>query len=389
MPKVYFAKDNMCTTKKLEMKKICDYFTANGWGITTDMGQADTVFCPTCVGWKIKEEKSLERLREANNSGKRVVSFGCLNNFNPAAVAEVHKGICIPAQKIEDTALLIENPKVAFSDIAEPSTFKSKEDYRLYDLTKRYVNIVDGCSFMCIYCPHRIGLGRIKSRSQDQILAQIRELVADGAKTIVLTGMETALYGMDTGTPYPVLLKKVLEIDAFFEIHVAQFNPYGVGRYYDDLLPLFSNSRITDIQIPIQTASERILKLMRRPLGIREVGSFLKSVRDKNKTAVLRTDLIIGFPTETEEELKESLKFTVDVFDEVAAYAIEIRGGLPIEKFKEQAYSTEEIKRRIDFAVKFIEDHGKMAHKGQQGEDLSLIDLEARKETLRKAKRGL
>jgi len=389
MPKVYFTEDNMCTTKKLEVKRIYDYFVANGWTVTMEMDQADIIICPTCVGWKIKEQKSLERLRMANKLGKEVVSFGCLNNFNPVGVAAVHSGICIPAQSLEQVAFLIKEPKVKFCDIPEPSTFKSKEDYRLYDLTKRYVNIVDGCSFACIYCPHRIGLGRIKSRPQQEILTQIKDLVSGGVRIVVLTGMETALYGMDIGTSYPELLRKVLEMDSCFEVHVAQFNPFGVIRYYNDLLVLFSNDRLTDIQIPIQTTSERILKLMRRPLGVEKIGGFLKIVRNNNKSAILRTDLIVGFPTETEEELNESLRFAVDVFDEIAVYAIEIREGLPIEKLKGQAHSSEEINRRIDFAVKFIEDRGKMAHKGQQGEDLSLRNVEMRKEALRKAKREL
>lgn len=390
MSKVYFTEDNMCTTKKLEVKRIHDYFIANGWTIAPEMNQADIIICPTCVGWKIKEQKSLECLRIANSLQKKVVSFGCLNNFNPSGVAAVHDGLCIPAQNLEQVASLIEEPKVKFHEIPEPSTFKSKEDYRLYDLTKRYVNIVDGCSFACIYCPHRIGLGRIKSRKQQEILAQIKDLVSGGVRIVVLTGMETALYGIDIGTSYPELLKMVLEVDPSFEVHVAQFNPFGVIKYYNDLLPLFSNSRVTDIQIPIQSSSERILKLMRRhSLDVKKIGKFIQMVRKNNKTAVLRTDLIVGFPTETEEELNESLRFVVDTFDEIAVYAIEIRKGLPIEKLKDRAYSSEEIDRRINFAVKFVEDKGKMAHKGQQGEDLSLHDVEMRKEALRKAKREL
>jgi len=387
MPKVYFTEDNMCTTKKLEVKKIFDYFIANGWDKTSQMECADIVICPTCVGWKVKEEKSLERLLEANKSGKKVVCFGCLNNLNPASVAKVHKGICVPSQELTKIASLIENPKVALCDIAEPSTFKSREDYRLYDLTKRYVNIVDGCSFTCVYCPHRVGLGRIKSRSRKGIISQIKNLVKDGVKIIVLTGMETALYGMDIGDSYPGLLLEVFEAGPGFEVHVAQFNPLGIVRYNKELSPLFSNSRVTDIQIPVQTSSERILKLMRRPSGVKEVGNFMKSVRDNNKTAVFRTDLIVGFPTETEEELRESLRFAVSIFDEIAVYGIEIRSGLPIEKFIKDAYPPEEINRRIDFAVKYIEDNGRMAHKGQQGESLSLIEVENRKEALRRLKR--
>lgn len=389
MSKVYFTEDNMCTTKKLEVRRIYDYFIANNWVVTKNAQEADIIICPTCVGWDVKEKKSLERLLEVNKTGKKIVSFGCLNNFNPEAVSKVHNGVCIPAQSLEAIADLIPNPKVKFSDIKSPSEFKSREDYRLYDLTKRYVNIVDGCSFTCVYCPHRIGLGSIKSRPQEEILWQIRSLAAGNLRILVLTGMETALYGIDIGSTYTELLKDVLEIDAFFEIHIAQFNPYGVVKYYNSLLPLFSNTRVTDIQIPIQTSSERLLKLMKRPLGVDQVGKFMKAVRSNNKSAVLRTDLIVGFPTETEEELIESLKFAVDIFDEVAVYAIEIRSGLPIEKLKDKAYPPEEIKRRIDLAVNFVENKGRMSHKGQQGESLSLLEVEARKEALRKAKKRL
>lgn len=385
MQKVYFTKDDMCTTLKLEVKRIYDFFVANGWEITTDPVQSDIIISPSCVGWENLEKKSLERLETMNRLGKTVISLGCINHFNPEDVAKVHSGTCIPTQNLEQISALIPNASVKLLDIPEPSTFKNKEDYRLYDLSKRYVNIVTGCSFSCVYCPHRIGLGRVRSRPVEQILEQIKDLIENGVRIVVLTGMETALYGKDIGTSYPILLKRVLELDATFDIHVAQFNPIGISKYYDDLLPLFLNERVTDIQIPIQSKSSRILKLMHRPLATEKVGEFLRIVKNKNKRVVLRTDIIVAFPSETEEELKETLCFVSEIFDEVAVYAIEIRKGLPVEKMKEQAYSLEETQRRIKFATKFLEDKGILAHGGQQTDEY-LIELEKRRIALRKAR---
>lgn len=388
MPAIYFTEDDMCTTQKLEIKRIHDYFVANNWSVVVDPEQADIVFCVTCSGWEKLENISLDRLRKLEHLGEKVISIGCVNDVNPCAVAEIHSGRCIPTQKLREVEDLIPNPKVKLREIPEPSTFRCKEDYRLYDLTKRFVNIASGCSFSCSYCPHKTGLGLLKSRTVEHILKQIENLVAGSVKIVVLTGMETAYYGRDIGTTYPYLLRKVMEVDLNYEIHVAQFNPAGVLKYYDELLPLFSSERVTDIQIPIQTTSSRLLKLMHRPLKTEKIGRFLKEVRKNNKKAVLRTDIMVGFPTETIEELNETLRFVTDVYDEVAVYAFEFRKGLPAEKLKDLAFAHEEMERRVEFATNFVENKGKMAHGGQQS-DVSLIEVEKRKEEIRKNRKGI
>jgi len=388
MGSVCFVADDMCTTLKLEVKRIHDYFVANDWGIANTYDDADLIICPTCVGWKKLEENSLERLSDLSVYGNKVVSLGCLNSFNPSAVALVHKGICVSTQKLDNISSLIPDSKVKLGDIPEPSTFRCKEDYRLYDLTKRYVNISLGCSFSCTYCPHKIGLGPLKSRRVEDIVSQIEDILKM-LRILVLTGMETAFYGNDIGSSYPILLKKVLKIDSDFEIHVAQFHPAGVVRYYNEILPLFSNHRITDIQIPIQTTSDRLLKLMNRPRKIQnKLKKFMNEVRKKNKKAVFRTDIIVGFPTETLEELYETLNFVSDVFDEVAVYACEIREGLPVNKLVDSAYDKKELNKRVKLATDFVETKGKMVHGGQQA-DLSLNEIEKRKEDIRNKRNAL
>lgn len=386
MSLIYFADDDMCTTKKLEMRRIQDFFTLNGWEVTRDPDKADMVICPTCSGWEKLEQKALETLKGLQYLGDKVIALGCVTDVNPDGVKQVHAGRCISSLHLDKIAELIPNPKVKLEAVPEPSVFRTKEDYRLYDLTKGFVNIASGCSFACSYCPHKIGLGSRISRTEEHILKQIEGLVAEGVRIVVLTGMETAFYGLDIKTDYPNLLQKVLDFHHGYEVHVAQFHPLGILKYYDRLLPLLQNERVTDIQIPIQTTSERLLKLMNRPPGTDKIGEFLREVKKKNRVAVLRTDIMVGFPSETMEELDETLNFVTEVFDEVAVYGFEMRKGLAAEKLMDQSFSKEEIERRVAYGAKIVEERGAMAHGGQQA-DVSLIEIENRKQAIRDAKK--
>jgi MiaB/RimO family radical SAM methylthiotransferase len=383
---VYFSDDDMCTTKKLEMRRIQDFFRLNSWDVTRDPDKADIVICVTCSGWEKLEQKSLETLKGLQYLGDKVIALGCVTDVNPDGVKQVHAGRCISSLQLDKVSELIPNPKVKFEEVPEPSVFRTKEDYRLYDLTKRFVNIAGGCSFACSYCPHKVGLGSRISRTEEHILKQIEGLVAEGVRIVVLTGMETAYYGLDIKTDYPNLLKKVLDFSNVYEVHVSQFHPAGILKYYNRLLPLLQNERVTDIQIPIQTTSDRLLKLMNRPPGTERIGEFLCEVKKRNKVAVLRTDIMVGFPSETMEELDKTLNFVTGVFDEIAVYGFEMRKGLAAEKLMDQSFSKEEIERRVAYGAKIVEERGVMAHGGQQA-DVSLIEIENRKQIIRDTKK--
>ena len=385
MSSFFFTPDEMCTSLKLEMKHIQDFFLANDWTPAPAAFKADLVLCITCSGWVKLEQNSLKTLASLQDVPGRVVCVGCVNEVNPDAVARVHSGPRISTRHLEDIEAYIEDLKVRLVDVPAPSTFRNKEDYRLYDLTKRYVNICLGCSFACSYCPHRVGLGKLRSRTVEDILEQVRGLIKECVKTVVLTGMETALYGRDIGTTYPELLRSVLELDDSYNVHIAQFHPVGVEQYFDELVELCSNERITDIQIPIQTTSRRLLKMMNRPSLSERLAEFLGNIKAANSKVILRTDVIIGFPKETMEELDATLEFATTYFDEVAAYGIELRKELPAGKYIPDQFPRQEIDRRIDYAMDFVESRGCMAHGGQQA-TVSLLEIEERKQAMRKAK---
>jgi len=376
----------MCTTLKLETKRLQDYFVANGWSVVDQPENADKIICGVCVGWSSIENASLQSLKDYSVFGDKVAAVGCVEGLDPELVKKVDPGRSESLYKLSLAEELIQNPIVNIDKIPEPSTFRSPADYRLYDLSKRFVNVALGCSFNCSYCLHKKSIGDRKSRTLDHILEQIKFLVEEGGvKTIVLTGLETGMYGREIGTNFPSLLNKVLDSEGNFDIAVGQFHPSGFEHFESELTDLFSNPRIVDLQVPIQSTSSRLLALMNRPSLPSRIGQVLKEISTVNPGIVLRTDLIVGFPSESFEEFSNSVDFAAEYFDEISIYCFESKKGLAAAKV-ESIVPKQEIERRKYFAIKVFSERGKLFHSGSQKDERDLDGLEQKRENQRKSK---
>ena len=145
--------------------------------------------------------------------------------------------------------------------------------------------------------------------------------------------------------------------------------------------------RVTDLQLPIQTTSSRLLKLMNRKYTASSVVAFVEQVHHTNDTLFLRTDLIVGFPTETQEELEESLMFVIRYFDEVAVYGFELKKGTPIAATSLDMWDSETIAKRVQEATSRLDKAGLLVHSGGQ-EVLSLSLSDQKKEQMRYIRRA-
>ena len=347
--KFFITEDDMCTTQKLNLARVQKWVEANGHQVIEDVDQADKVLCMTCNGWSLLEQSSYDRIKKLSpDHADKMIVMGCVVDSHPGKVAEIWQGPTVRTRSdvpysFQGIETHFPDFQIKLSDIPAQSMFRRKEDYRDFNPARRFINIAEGCSFNCTFCTHKPGLGNRRSRPLDEIIGQIDQCVKEGVRIVHLMGMETALYGRDVGSSYPEMLKAVLEYDDSYEIHVAQFNPDGIDRYYDELLPLMQNRRVRDIQTPIQSTSERLLKMMNRKDYTSQVGPFMKSVRAVNPSACLRTDLIVGWPTETDEERIASLDFAGEHFQEIAVYTIELSPDLAAWKYQPQAFSPERL----------------------------------------------
>jgi len=389
--KFFITEDDMCTTQKLNLARVQKWIEVNSGTVVQSPEEADKILCMTCNGWSLLEQRSYERIENLDSQfHDKLIVMGCVVDSHPGKVAARFSGPTVRTKSKEALSFsgiqeLFPEFKVRLEDVPAQSIFRRREDYRDYNLSKRFINISEGCSFSCSFCTHKPGLGPRRSRRLEDILDQISRCVEENVRVINLMGMETALYGIEVGSSYPDMLRKVLELSDTYEVHIAQFNPEGIHKYYHELLPLFKNPRVSDIQVPIQSTSTRLLKMMNRHNHAEEIGSFMHEVRAANRRAVLRTDLIVGWPTETEEERLASLDFAGQHFDEIAAYAIELSPDLPAWKYQDKAFSSEELSQILAQSREYLKAYNVVVHSGQQ-DDSSMFTAEEMRKKLREKK---
>ena len=171
------------------------------------------------------------------------------------------------------------------------------------------VNIEEGCLDACAFCSTKLVKGKLRSEPEDAIVEQVRRLVEDGCLEIQLSGQDCACYGFDTGTNLANLTQKILvQVSGNYKIRLGMGNPRHILGYKDALLECFQDNRLYQfLHVPVQSGSERILQLMNRKHSVEDFRSFALELQEKFPLFTLSTDLIVGFPGETDADFQETL----------------------------------------------------------------------------------
>lgn len=171
------------------------------------------------------------------------------------------------------------------------------------------VNIEEGCLDACAFCSTKLVKGRLQSQPEDAIVEQVRRLVDDGCLEIQLSGQDCACYGFDTGTNLANLTQKILaQVPGNYKIRLGMGNPRHILGYKDALLECFQDERLYQfLHVPVQSGSERVLQLMNRKHSVKDFRNFALELQEKFPLFTLSTDLIVGFPGETDVDYQETL----------------------------------------------------------------------------------
>ena len=172
------------------------------------------------------------------------------------------------------------------------------------------VNIEEGCLDACAFCSTHLVKGRLKSYAPEGIIEQVQRLVADGCTEIQLTGQDCACYGFDIGTNLATLTQSILaHVPGNYKMRIGMGNPRHVCGYADALLECFQDERIYKfIHIPVQSGSDNILKAMNRRHTAEDFRRLAEEFNKRFPLATLSTDLIVGYPGETESDFRETLR---------------------------------------------------------------------------------
>lgn len=266
-------------------------------------------------------------------------------------IPELIEKVAIEKEKVVD---IIENTE----EIVEGLPAK-----RLFD-HKALVNIMFGCNNFCTYCIVPYTRGREKSRAPEAIVAEVKGLVADGVKEIMLLGQNVNSYD-GNGTSFAELLKMLNDVDGLERIRFMTSNPKDLS---DELVEAFAvcDKLCRNLHLPIQSGSNRVLKRMNRKYTREDYLKLIEKLRKTVPDITLSTDIIIGFPGETNEDFEETLSIVKEVeYDSAFTFIYSIRKGTPAEKFEDQIDESEK-HRRFDLLVDAVNEISEKKNKAYQ-----------------------
>lgn len=234
---------------------------------------------------------------------------------------------------------------------------------RLFD-HKALVNIMFGCNNFCTYCIVPYTRGREKSRAPEAIVTEVKGLVADGVKEIMLLGQNVNSYD-GNGTSFAELLKMLNDVDGLERIRFMTSNPKDLS---DELIEAFAvcDKLCRNLHLPIQSGSNRVLKRMNRKYTREDYLKLIEKLRKTVPDITLSTDIIVGFPGESNEDFEETLSIVKEVeYDSAFTFIYSIRKGTPAEKFEDQIEESEK-HRRFDLLVNAVNEISEKKNKAYQ-----------------------
>ena len=300
-----------CTLNQADSDIIANILKCNNIS-TTSEGEADIVIVNTCTVKKPTEQKILYRLETLEKAKKKIIVTGCMAGANRDLI-----------EKYAPNASIVTTNNIAkIPGVIESTFLGQKRTINSYHKTDRLiffaptknviskVQINDGCASSCAFCETKFARGPLNSFSEELIFKAVELSVNNGAKEIQLTSQDMGAYGLDRGTNIAKLMKRLSEIEGDFKVRVGMLNPEHLGKYLDGFVEALKSDRFYKfVHLPVQSGSNRVLREMNRMYTIEQFDAYVAKLRAEIPQITIETDVIVGYPTENEEDFEQTLEF--------------------------------------------------------------------------------
>lgn len=286
---------------------------SSGYEIVEGEENADIVVVNSCAVKDPTEVKIARRIRELLDRGKKVIVTGCLPHVNPDAIDERVSAV-LGVKSIDRIVQAVEYALRGEKLISVPDWRKRNLDKLDFPrLSPRGVHfilpIAEGCLNGCTYCATRSARGVLKSYSPEKIVEWVKWAIRQGYKEIWLSAEDTGCYGFDIGTNLAKLLDEITAIEGEFRIRVGMMNPNHVLKFLDELIEAYKDEKVYKfLHLPVQSGDNEILRRMGRTYTVEEFEEIVNAFRREFPDLNLHTDIIVGFPGESEEAFQRSLE---------------------------------------------------------------------------------
>ena len=335
-----------CKVNQYETEAMEEIFEKGGYTIVNDDVIADIYVINTCTVTNLSDRKSRQFIRRAKklNEDSIIAVVGCYSQVSPEEVAEI-EGVDVvigttDRNRILELCKIAKEKNEKINIVRNVKTQKEFETINIDDIkskTRAYIKIQDGCNQFCSYCIIPYARGPIRSREVSDVIMESTKLGKAGFKEIVLTGIHVASYGRDMNNiPLTTVIDKVSNIDGIERIRLSSLEPTLIDPEF--MKSIIGTGKVCDhFHLSLQSGSDTVLKRMNRKYTSSEYKNIVKLIREYMPNAGITTDIIVGFPGETEEEFNETYEFVKEIgFSRIHVFKYSPRRGTPAAKSKDQ-----------------------------------------------------
>ena len=334
-----------CKVNQYETEAMAELFEAAGYRIVPFAEPADIYVINTCTVTNLSDRKSRQIIRRGHkqNPQAKIIVCGCYAQTKPEEISKIDGVSLVCGTKDRNRLLEFLNslegnqPLNTVTSIMDATVYEPMRLSSFSGRTRAFLKIQEGCQQYCTYCIIPYARGKIRSRPEDEVLSEAKRLAKNGFREIVLTGIHLASYGKDLGnTSLLSILQKLHRIEGIWRIRLGSLEPNGIDEQFITALPGLSKL-CPHFHIALQSGSEAILRRMNRKYTKSAYQNFVESVRKCCQNAAITTDIMVGFPGETDEEFTESLAFVEQIgFSQIHVFPYSRREGTPAASYPNQ-----------------------------------------------------
>lgn len=366
-----------CKVNQYDTEAVLENFKEAGYEVVEFHEFADVYVVNTCTVTHLSDRKCRQMLRKTKkiNPDSILVAMGCYAQIAGDKIKEQVEEIDIivgtdKRQQIVELVDAFDREKhetiSVVSNIMDVREFEEMTVSHIGERTRVYVKVQEGCNNYCTYCIIPYTRGRIRSRKEDQVYEEVKRLAGLGFKEIILTGIHVLAYGKDLGdTNLIQLLKRVHSIEGVERIRMSSIEPIAINEAFIEALREMPKV-CHHFHLSLQSGSDTVLKRMNRKYTTKEYAESVEALRALWPDVAVTTDIIVGFPGETDEEFEETLAFVKKVkLSQIHIFPYSAREGTPaarrtdqiapeVKEKREKALAAEEKVLRKAFMDRFI-----------------------------------
>ncbi len=337
-----------CKVNQHDSAIMAALFQDAGYEVVDFNDLADVYVVNTCTVTHLSDRKSRQMIRHAarENPAATIVVCGCYAQTAKAELEALDEVDLIigtnERHKVVEAVETFRQDHVKTAYMADDEELFYYEDLpheRVSGMTRAYVKIQEGCDQFCAYCAIPYARGPLRSRSEQDTIDEINMLVERGYKEVILTGIHIGAYGRgvkDETCDLTGLCRRILDETAIERLRIGSLEGIEVT---DTLIEMIANDErmAKHLHLPLQSGCDRTLSAMRRPYDTEQFREMMRRIRGKVPNIAITTDLMVGFPGETDEDFKESLVFCNDIaFSAMHIFKYSMRSGTPAAAMPDQ-----------------------------------------------------